>query len=364
MSALFTPETRSEQCDLHEVRPALNPLLASPRFMVLAALMVVGLVGMYLSTFIVPDLSRPWVAALTITGFLVTGIGMLVVGATSRPVGHVRLMDVGVCTAAAAIAQFLTREAGMPLLVAGSVVAVVIGLSEVIDSPVDWRAAGAGYAGVCVGLLPPYVTQSSWLVIAAAVISGALWSLVGPSVWTGIGGRMGTVAFIGASFIYLIADAFGMERDHTVLPLPMSGLAHWSVVPVGAIAAVLTWIVIDRLRVPFVLASGTLSLVVCTSLAVAEPVPQSVLSVAFFGGTFVGGVSARRLPNVAWVAAAGAIYGSLMLHFQGPLTGHVGVIGATGSIACLTMAGLEWAVLHPAINEPAGRLLRRRRTPA
>jgi hypothetical protein len=250
---------------------------------------------------------------------------------------------------------------GIPLLVAGSIVAVCLGFAQVWDGPLDAMSAGAGYAGTTVGLVPQYVTQSSWLVIAAAVICGVLWSLVGPSVWDGVGGRMGSVAFIAGSVVYLAADALGLERSHRLLPLHMSELAHWSVVPVGAIAAVLTWVLVQRLDVPFVLASGLLSLIVCVGLNLTQPIPASVLDAAFFGGTFVGGTAPRRLPNVAWVAGAGALYGALMLHFAGPLTGHIGVLGATGTMGCLAMAGCEWVVLHPRINGAAGRLAHRRR---
>ena len=239
-------------------------------------------------------------------------------------------------------------------------IAVVAGIAILGDGPLDTMSGGAAYAGICVGLLPSYVTQSSWLVIGAAVLCGVLWSLAGPSVWNGIGGRMGLVAFIAGSLVYLVADVFSLERNHKLIPLHMDGLAHWAVVPVGVIAAVLTWVLINRLNVPFVLASGGLSLAVCTTLDTTKPVPMSVLDVAFFGGTFVGGTSAQRLPNVAWVALAGLIYGSLMLHFRGPLTGHVGVLGATGTIACLAVAALEWAVLAPAVGRAAGRLASRR----
>ncbi len=361
MSTLFNPETRSDQCATHEGNTDAARLLASPRFVLLAAIMAIGLVGMYLSTFAVRSIEVPpyGVIAAVILGFM--ALGMLVVGATSKPVGHVRAVDVVAAVASAAIAQFLTREMGVPLLVAGSMVAVALGVAMLWGGPLDSMSAGAGYAGTCVGLLPQYVTQSSWLVIAAAVICGVLWSLIGPSVWDGVGGRMGSVAFISGSVVYLIADMFGLERSHRLIPLHMTELAHWAVVPVGMIAAVLTWMLVERAGVPFVLASGSLSLVVCLILDHTQPLPASVLDAAFFGGTFVGGVSPRRLPNAAWVAGAGAIYGALMLHFAGPLTGHVGILGATGTIGCLAMAGCEWIVLHPRVNSAAGRLLHRGR---
>lgn len=364
MTPLFTPERRSDQSAPRQGGDSWHALLSSPRFVLLTALMAIGVVGMYLATFVVRGIEVPPYGGIALVILSFMGLGMLVVAATSRPVGHVRLIDVVTCTFAAAIAQFLTREMGMPLLVAGAAIAVGLGLATLPGGPLDTMSSGAGYAGVCVGLLPPYVTQSSWLVIGAAILCGVLWSVIGPSVWNGIGGRMGSVAFISGSAIYLIADAFGMERSHRLVPLHMDALAHWSVVPVGMIAAVLTWVLVERAGMPFVLASGLLSLAVCIPLDLTQPVPASVMDAAFFGGTFVGGVSSGRLPNAAWVAGAGAIYGGLMLHFAGPLTGHVGVLGATGTIACLAMAGLEWLVLRPRLNEAAGRLVRRRRAPA
>ena len=359
MTELFNPERRSDQCSLHGASTPWPQLLSSPAFILVGAVMSIGLVGMYLSTFLIDDINVPFAGAVAVVLLALMGLGMLVVGATSHAVGRVRLVDVVAATAGGALAQFLTREMGISLLVAGSLIAVGVGIAMLGDGPLDTMAGGAAYAGICVGLLPSYVTQSSWLVIGASVLCGVLWSLAGPSVWNGIGGRMGLVAFIAGSVVYLVADVFGLERTHRLVPIRMDGLAHWAVVPVGAIAAVLTWVLVERLGVPFVLASGALSLVVCLTLDLTKPVPMSVLDVAFFGGTFVGGSSVRRLPNAAWVALAGLVYGALMLHFKGPLTGHVGVLGATGTIACLAVAALEWGVLTPWVNRAAGRLVPR-----
>ncbi len=91
------------------------------------------------------------------------------------------------------------------------------------------------------------------------------------------------------------------------------------------------------------------------------PVPQATLDVAFFGGTFVGGSATRRLPDAGWVGIAGLIYGGLMLYFRGPLTGHVGVMGAAGTVACLITAAVEWLVLKPRVNRSAWRVASRTR---
>lgn len=364
MTPLINPETRSAQAATHAQAPEWPRLLASPRFIMLAALLVIGLVGMYLVTFLFDDLRVPWVGVGAVVLLSLAGLGMLVVGATSRLVGRVRAIDVVAATAAGAMAQFLTRDMGMPEVIAGSVIAVAVGIIVLDDGPLDGMSAAAAYAGACVGLLPAYVAQSPWLIIGASVLCGVLWSLVGPSVWNGIGGRIGLVAFIAGSAVYLLADIIGLERDHVLVPLRVTELASWAIVPVGAAAAVLTWMLVERLRVPFALASGGLSLVVCLPLDLTKPLPLSLLDAVFFGGTFVGGSSVRRLPNAGWVALAGLLYGMLMLHFKGPLTGHVGVIGATGAIACLAVAGLEWIVLAPWVGTAAERLLHRRRSMA
>ena len=98
----------------------------------------------------------------------------------------------------------------------------------------------------------------------------------------------------------------------------------------------------SKANVPFVLASAGPALLVCAGTVCFQPIHAPTLGAAWLGGTFVGGSGSNRLPTALWVGIAGAIFGSLMLHFDGPLKGHLGVLGATGTIAVLATVGIEW----------------------
>lgn len=180
-------------------------------------------------------------------------------------------------------------------MVAGGIVGAIVGIGVLWDWPLDPISAGAGYAGAFVGLLSPSVTESFWLVIAAAVVCGVLWPLAGPSVWDGIGGRMGLVAFLASCLVYVVADLFGAQQDYSLVPLNMGPVAHWMIVPAGAIGALLTEVVMDRLHAPLVLTSAGLPVVVCRVPSLTTPVPQATLDVAqSLGQPVSGGWRAAR----------------------------------------------------------------------
>lgn len=357
-SPLFQPEARSTASVLHEEPWQGREGLPSPAVLVLASIMAVGLGFLFVASFLIGTAPLPFAGAVIIGVLLIAG--MAITTMTSGEVGRVRLIDVGAAVAGAAMTLFLAREMGMPVIVAASCVAVVLGVMALPGQWIDAGAAGAGYTGAFVGMLTPGVMLGTWWVLGAAVLAGVLWSLIGPSVWDGVGGRMGAVAYIASSGIYLVANLVDAERDIPLLP-GMDGMAHAAVVPIGCAAALVTWALIQRAGMGFVLASGLSSLAVCGVIALALP-NGAVLAAAWFGGTFVGGTGTSRLPNACWVGLAGLVFGTLMLHFSGPLAGHVGVLGATAVIASLAVGALEWVVLAPAVQR-RGHALRLRLRP-
>jgi hypothetical protein len=62
---------------------------------------------------------------------------------------------------------------------------------------------------------------------------------------------------------------------------------------------------------------------------------------AAYSGAFVGGSSVQRMPTALWLGLSGLLYGAFMLHVEGPLSGHVGVIGATGTTAAVAVLGVR-----------------------
>jgi hypothetical protein len=304
---------------------------------VLALITLASLAAMYVLAFVIG--AEPLPLGLVIVAVCLAAVGALVALGASLPLVRPRAADVASATVASALTLLLSREMGIPALVSISLVAILLGVMAAPTGPLDVRAEGAGYAGAFVGLLDPSITVPiAWLILAGAV-SGALWSVIGPSVLPGIGGRLGLVAFMASAAIYGVASAIGAEQPAVLIPA-VDGLRHLAMIPVGAAGAVITWMLIQRRGWDFAIASGLTSLVVCGGVylsGMGELAP--VLSTAWFGGTMVGLSAPARLPNAGWVGLAGMVYGSFMLHFEGPLQGHVGIIGATGVIAVLVTMG-------------------------
>jgi len=357
LSPLFQPEVRSTASILHEEPWQGRAHLPSAAVLLLASVMTIGLGFLYVASFLMISDALPMVTAVIIGAFLILGIAVTTV--TSRAVGRVRAIDMALSVAAAALTLLMARSMGVPVIVAASCVAVIIGVMCLPGQAIDANAAGAGYTGAFVGMMSSDVMLNTVWVLGAALIAGVLWSLIGPAVWDGVGGRMGAVAYISASGLYLVADLVGDVRDG-LAPPALDGMAHVSVVPIGCAGALVTWALIQRGGLPFVLASGLTSLAVCGVIALTMP-HGAPLAAAWFGGTFVGGAGTGRLPNAGWVGLAGFVFGLLTLHFSGPLAGHVGVLGATATIAGLAVGALEWVVLAPAVQRRGARVRARLR---
>lgn len=303
----------------------------------LAAVTLGSLIAMYVVAFIIG--AEPLPLAIVVIAIILATIGALVAVRDSLRVPRPRVADAAASVVATALSLLLSREMGVPPLVAVSITAVIIGMMVAPRGPLDVRSECSAYTGAFVGLLAPAVAVPFGWVLLAGGLAGLLWSVIGPYVLPGVGGRLGLVALMGSSFVYWLASALGYEHKAVVLP-EVQGLAHMAMIPIGGVAAVLTWVLIQRLGWDLALASGLTSLVVCggvhlSGMGALEP----VLASAWFGGTMVGLSAPARLPNAGWVTLAGLMYGAYMLHFEGPLTGHVGVIGATGTIAVLVAMG-------------------------
>lgn len=305
----------------------------------LAALVLASMAVMYVLSFVLGAQPLPLIAVIAAAAF--AAVGTVFALRTSLPVRRPRAVDALAGFIGSGATLFLAREMGVPVLVAGALVGIAFGVAALPGGPLDHLAAGAGYTGAFVGLLTPDITLAVYWVVLAGTVAGVLWSLIGPSVFQGVGGRMGVVGFTASSVIYAMADLLGDEHNATLLP-QVGGMAHAAVVPVGAAAAVITCTLMRGAGWGFNLASAVPSLAVCGVIAMSGMGAEGVvLATAWFGGSFVGGASPARVTSAAWMMLAGAVYGAFMLHFEGPLQGHVGVIGVTGTIACLSVIGLE-----------------------
>jgi hypothetical protein len=311
--------------------------------LVLAAAMFVATAAVYVTSFTLAPNMWMRVAAVLLGAFAAAGMWLAV--ASSRPLARVRTVDIACSLLATLATFFLSRDLGVQPVVAASLVLITIGVAVQPLGLVDGRAARAGFAGVFVGLIGPSITVPWYWVALSGALAGVLWSLVGPSIMPGFGGRIGLVAFMSSVVAYGIADFLGGKGNVTLLP-PTDGLPTWTVVPVGVAAALVTWTLYNRTSLHYLACIGIPALVVSSGIALAPNLGAqgAVLATAWLGGAALAGTTSARLPNAAWIFVAGLLYAGLMVRFTGPYQGHAGVIGVLALIGELGTFALRRAL--------------------
>lgn len=317
----------------------------------LAAAMVAGMIAVYVTSFVVAPDTWMRVPAVLLGVLALVGAGLAI--ATSSPPARVRLMDVASALASTLATFLLARDLGVEPVVAASLVLVTFGLAAQPLGLVDGRAARAGFAGAFVGLIGPAVTISWYWVALAGAIAGVLWSLIGPSVMPGFGGRIGLMAFMGAVAAFTLADLVGDRGNVSLLPVP-SEVPTWSLLPVCAFAALITWTLRNRTGLNYATCVGVPTLVISAGIALAPNLGNqgAVMATAWLGGAALAGTSLTRLPNAGWVFVAALLYGCLMMRFTGPYAGHAGVIGTLAVIAELATFAARRTLQRAAVQLP------------
>jgi len=148
----------------------------------LAAVTLGSLIAMYVVAFIIG--AEPLPLAIVVIAIILATIGALVAVRDSLRVPRPRMADAAasVCTA------------------------VIIGMMVAPRGPLDVRSECSAYTGAFVGLLAPAVAVPFGWVLLAGGLAGLLWSVIGPYVLPGVGGRLGLVALMGSSFVYWLAS--------------------------------------------------------------------------------------------------------------------------------------------------------------
>ena len=304
----------------------------------LVTLVLASLAAVYAMAVVVGTAPLTLVAVALVGALAVVGAVVSVRASTRVP--RPRVGDIAAGAATAALALLLVREMHIPALVAMSIVVVLVGMLVAPWGPLDVRSECAGYAGAFVGLVPPGIVVPSVWVAGAGAMAGLLASVIGPSVLPGVGGRLGLVAFMASSSVYWFGTALGGVHDVVLLP-EFHGLAQGAVVPIGAVAATVTWVLIQRRGWDFALASGLTSLLVCGGVYLSSMGDLApVFAAAWFGGTMVGISAPAQLPGAVWIGFAGMLYGAHLLPFPDPIAGHVGVLGVLAVIAVLVVMGV------------------------
>lgn len=213
---------------------------------------------------------------------------------------------------------------------AGAVVAsAAVGLAAGLALP---RVDSAAYCGSFVGMVSPAVFPEVGLVVAAAAVAGGLF-VAARGAFDGFGGKLGTTALFGCLVVALAAGA-----DYAAGSPPPWGEAAL-IVPIAAVAAVLTVTLGVRAGLGAVVASAAVGLLAGLGLPAAFPADGETLAMAAFCGSFVGMIAPARLDGELRVGAAGALSGAVFVAASPALAGAGGKLGTTAFASCLAVYG-------------------------
>ncbi len=309
----------------HRLFPVIRPL----------TLLMAGLVLVfYVDAFV---LGAPLPLAL---GFTLLGLVVLMGfrhHADHGSVGRIGVTPPLVAALAALAVLTLSRGLSWPLVFSAAAVGSAGGLAELVGRRRGPRWTGLGaaiYCGAFAGMTSERVLAHPGWVLLAGALAGVLLELL-QSSWAGIGGKLGSTAFLSVFGIVGLTFAFGVQGPgaqlHTytaservallVVALVSSQLSHWLSYERG-IGAVL------GSALPSLLAGLLL------------PAP---LAAAWMGASFIGMTAPTRLaphPTLQ-LLAMGMLFGLFSLGFEPSLAGIGGDLGATAAISVFAVLGLR-----------------------
>ncbi|MFP8957290.1 hypothetical protein ACLI4Y_11210 [Natrialbaceae archaeon A-CW3] len=244
-----------------------------------------------------------------------------------RPVGRREMLsDTAAVFGGAILALAVTVELGLsPVVSAG-----LVGIAAALMTP---RQAIPAYCGAFVGMTSPELFPTYWHALLASGIASGVFVLAQP-VFYGVGGKLGTTAFVGATItVLLTAGSFHSE------PLPDT-VTIVLVVGYAAIGAVATFSIHARLPPDAVFASGLVGAVGGVTLPAIHGDPGSLMAAAVFAASFAGMAVPERIPSERWIALTGVIVGLLFVFTMPYLGGSGGKLGTIAFGSCLAIHGL------------------------
>jgi len=188
------------------------------------------------------------------------------------------------------------------------------------------------YCGAFVGMTSPEVFGSYWHATLAAVLAGGLFTVAHP-VFHGLGGKLGTTAFVGVLLVAL--PTAGSFHSGTI----PGGSVILSVVGVAALGASVTFTVHTRSAASPVLASGLVGAVGGVLLPIFFDAPGKLLAAAAYSASFAGMTSPRRIPNEWWIGVTGVGVGLVVVYTLPFVGGSGGKLGTIAFGSCLGIHG-------------------------
>lgn len=268
-------------------------------------------------------------------GFLVLGVAVLV--GFLHHADHGRIDQVGTTTpliaAAAALSVLaLARGLSWPLVFSAALVGSAGGVAELVGRN-RWTGLGAAvYCGAFAGMTSDRVLAHPGWVFLAGALAGLLLELLRSS-WSGIGGKLGSTAFLAVFGTVGLTLAFGVQGPGARLH-SFTGPETISLLFIALLSSQLThWLSYSRGVGP-VLGSALPS-------ALAGVLLPAPLAAAWMGASFVGMTAPARLtprPSLQ-LLAMGLLFGLFSLGFEPSLAGIGGDLGATAAMSVFAVLG-------------------------
>jgi hypothetical protein len=240
-------------------------------------------------------------------------------------------------SAAGALAVLaLSRGALASVVLAAALVGCAGALLERFSrSRGPWREGAAPiYCGAFAGMTSELVLLHPGWVLLAGALAGLLLSLLSNS-WRGIGGKLGTTAFLGVYAACGLAGAFGALGSGAQLHA-FSAVERALLIGFALLSPLLTHALSYRWGFGVVLGSALPSLVV----ALLAPLP---LAAVWLGSSFVGMTAPERLGShpLRSLLAMGLLFGLFILGFEPRLAGIGGDLGATAAVSVFAVLGAQ-----------------------
>lgn len=198
-----------------------------------------------------------------------------------------------------------------------------------------WRDAAAPlYCGAFAGMTSELVLRHPAWVLLAGALAGLLLALLGHS-WRGIGGKLGSTAFLGVVTTCVLAGAFGAVGAGAHLHA-FSAQERVLLFAFALLSPVITHALSFRWSLGVVLGSALPAAIV----ALLAPVP---LAAVWLGGSFVGMTAPDRLAGHPYrsLVAMGVLFGLFSLGFEPRLAGIGGDLGATAAVSVFAVLGTK-----------------------
>lgn len=227
----------------------------------------------------------------------------------------IKLADFLAVVVSAIVTFYLNNHVGLGAVVAAGIVGILgFVVAPKYEMPI--------YCGSFVGMSSANVYDFEHLLIAS-VLAGIIF-VITKRVFKGFGGKLGTVALIGA---VLSAVVTGREFTKSSLPRWEVGFLIMIFAVIGILA---TYILNVRYGKSPVLSSATVGLIGGLVLPEIFPEIGPILALVVICASFAGMSSKERLPNEFYAIIAGIFCGIIFI-FSAPYFGGAG--GKLGTIA-------------------------------